>query len=78
VNITMRDGRKFSGTPIQIVQGMRSVAFQQQEASIDDYITWVVDNAQRGNEVALNVTGSTEDERALSLLDELKRTGLAT
>ncbi len=78
MNITMRDGRKFSGTPLRIVQSMRAVAFDQKDATIDRYIDFVIDNVQRSDEVALVVAGTTEEERAASLLAELKRVGFAT
>lgn len=77
MRITMNDGRSFSGTAVQIVQGMQSVAFDKKSASLSEYMDWVVDNAQRLNEVQLNVTGDTDDARAESLVAELVRAGLA-
>jgi hypothetical protein len=78
VNITMRDGRKFSGTPLQVVQSMRSTSFDRKDVTIDEYVHWVVDNVQRNDDLVLNVTGTCDEELCARLLNELIRTGLAT
>ena len=78
MNITMRDGRKFSGTPLQIVQGMRAVAFDQADATIETYVRWVVANVERNDELALNVAGTCDEELCARLVNEMLRTGLAT
>jgi hypothetical protein len=78
MKITMRDGREFSGTPIQIVQGMRSVAFDQKGATIGEYIDFVVGNLALNDDVSITVTGATDEERSAALLAELKRAGFAT
>lgn len=77
MQITMSDGRVFSGTPIQIVQGMRSVAFDKRDASLSEYINWVVGNVERNEGVALSVTGDTDDERSASLIQAMRDAGLA-
>jgi hypothetical protein len=76
MNITTNDGRAFTGTALQIVQAMKSIAFNG-TGSLADYIDWVIDNTQRFNDVELNVTGETDEARAESLLAEMVRVGLA-
>jgi len=78
MQITMKDGRKFSGTPVQIVQGMRSVAFDKQDATLEEYARWVVDNVARNDEISLSVSGSSDEEICAGLVNELLRAGLAT
>lgn len=78
MNITMKDGRTLSGTALQIVQQMQSLAIIAEGYSIERYVKFVVENTQRFEDVALTVTGSTPDELAASLLEELRRAGLIT
>lgn len=76
--IVMRDGRVFMGTAVQIVKGMQDIAFGVERLSIPEYIDWVVANTQRFESVALRVQGTTAEEKAASLVDEMLREGLAT
>ena len=73
MNITMRDGRVLSGTALQIVRQMQSLAFGAEDFSLAKYVQFVVDNTQRFESIALSVAGSTDDELARSLIDELER-----
>jgi hypothetical protein len=75
--ITTKDGRSFTGTPLQIVKSMKGLAFGA-PSSVADYIQWIVENTQRYEGVGLNVTGETDEELATSLVDEMVRVGLAT
>jgi len=77
MNITMRDGRVFSGTAIQIVKAMQDIAFGVEQMTVDQYIDWVVQNARRFEEVELAVVGETSEERAKSLVAEMLAKGLA-
>lgn len=77
MRIGMKDGRVFKGTPLQIVRAMQDVAFGSEDFTTAKYIVWVVSNALRFDEIALDVKGETDDEMAASLVDEMIRTGLA-
>lgn len=77
MKITMRDGRVFQGTALQIVRAMQDIAFDASHFTTAEYVRWVVDNAQRFEEVALDVTGEADDELAESLVGEMVRAGLA-
>jgi hypothetical protein len=76
MKITTQDGRVFDGTALQIVQKMKSMAFNG-TGTLGEYIDWVIDNTQRFNDIALNVTGETDEDRANSLIAEMLRVGLA-
>lgn len=77
MNITMRDGRVFSGTAMQIVKAMQDIAFGVEQMTVDQYIDWVVQNAKRFEEVELAVVGDTAEDRANSLVAEMLAKGLA-
>lgn len=77
MRIVIHDGRTFSGTATQIVRQMQSLTFDQKDGELGDYINWVVDNARRMHEADLTISGETDDERCASLIEEMKRTGLA-
>lgn len=74
--ITLKDGRTYTGTPLQILRHMKQLAFNGGQ-TIDEYIDYVVENTLRYEGIDLKVTGSTEEERAASLIDEMLRVGLA-
>jgi hypothetical protein len=77
MKIIMRDGRVFQGTGLQITKAMQDIAFGVDDFTISKYIDWVIDNALRFEQVALDVQGETEEQRANSLVAEVIRTGLA-
>jgi hypothetical protein len=77
MKIVMRDGRVFQGTALQIVKAMQDIAFGVEQMTPDQYIDWVVANAQRFEEVELRVAGETTEERARSLVEEMLAKGLA-
>jgi hypothetical protein len=77
MTITMRDGRVFQGTPLQIVKAMQDIAFGVDDLTVPEYIAWVVANARKFEEVELAITGATDDEKAKSLVEEMVRAGLA-
>jgi hypothetical protein len=77
MKIVMRDGRVFQGTALQIVKAMQDIAFGVEQMTLDQYIDWVVQNAQRFEEVELKVAGETTEERATALVDEMLVKGLA-
>jgi hypothetical protein len=65
-----------AGTPLQIVRAMQDLAFGVQDLSTQQYIEWVVENAQKFEGVELGVEGDTDDELATSLVDAMIRAGL--
>jgi hypothetical protein len=71
------DDRLFQGTPVQIVQGMQSIAFFKNDVPLSEYIDWVVENTRRCLTLELVVVGETEAERAESLVLEMVRKGVA-
>ena len=77
MTITMRDGRVFQGTALQIVKAMQDIAFGVDDFTVPQYIEWVVANARKFEEVELDVKGETDEELAASLVDEMVRAGLA-
>jgi hypothetical protein len=77
MKIVLNDDREFQGTPLQIVQGMQSIAFGGTELTVRKYIESIVDDAQRFEGIALRVTGNTDSNLAASLINEMVRTGLA-
>ncbi|MFI5302135.1 MAG: hypothetical protein ACHREM_28930 [Polyangiales bacterium] len=78
MKITMRDGRVFQGTALQIVKAMQDIAFGVEQMTLDQYIDWVVDNARRFETVELSTAGATTEERARALVDAMIATGLAS
>jgi hypothetical protein len=60
------------------VKAMQDIAFGVEQMTLDEYIDWVVQNAQRFEEVELKVAGETTDERAKALIDEMLAKGLAS
>ena len=78
MKITMRDGRVFQGTAMQIVQAMQDIAFGVEQMTLDQYIDWVVENARRFEEVELKPAGETTEERAKALVEQMLATGLAS
>jgi hypothetical protein len=77
MKIVIRDGRVFQGTALQIVRAMQDIAFGVEQMTLDQYIGWVVQNAQRFEEVELKVSGETTEERAQALVAEIVAKGLA-
>lgn len=73
----VEDGRILQGTPLQMVQQMQSVAFGRDDMTIDQYVDWVATQLATMMGVQLEVRGTTADERARSLVDELLRAGFA-
>ena len=77
MKITMRDGRVFQGTALQIVKAMQDIAFGVDDFTVPQYIEWVVANARRFEEVELVIKGDTDEEKAAVLVSEMLRAGLA-
>ncbi len=76
MEIVMRDGRVFKGTPVEIVRDMKEIAFGVEQLTLSEYIDWVAANARKFEDVELRIVGATEEEMAASLVAEMIRTGL--
>jgi hypothetical protein len=73
----MSDGRVIEGTPLQIVDFMRSLAFVPAGTLIADYIRTTVDQARTLMGVELEVEDGSDEEMAKALIRELVANGLA-
>jgi len=71
------DGRVLQGTAKQIVEAMQYVAFGQENRTLSEYIDWAADQARRMNEIDLPITGSTDEEKAKSLVQAMLEAGMA-
>lgn len=74
--ITLKDGRTLMGTPLQIVKQMKGLEFNG-GGSVSEYIDRVAERLGRLDDVELQIAGETDEARALSLVDEMLRTGIA-
>jgi len=73
----MADGCVLEGTAKQIVESMHALAFGQENRTLSEYIDWAVDQARRMNEIDLDVTGATDDDKASALVRAMLAAGLA-
>ena len=73
----MADGRVLEGTAKQIAEAMHALAFGQENRTLSEYIDWAVDQALRMNEIDLEVTGTTDDDKASALVRAMLAAGLA-
>ncbi len=73
----MADGRVLEGTAKQIAEAMHALAFGQENRTLSEYIDWAVDQARRMNEIDLEVTGTTDDDKASALVRAMLAAGLA-
>jgi hypothetical protein len=56
---------------------MHALAFGQENRTLSEYIDWAVDQARRMNEIDLDVTGATGDDKANALVRAMLAAGLA-
>lgn len=77
MQIRVKDGREFGGTAMQIVQQMRSIAFGREDQPLGEYVDWVRQQTNEFEGIDLNIRGDRDEDKALSLVEELLRTGLA-
>ncbi len=77
MRIVMPDGRVIEGTPLQIVDFMRSLAFVPAGTSIADYVRTTVAQARTLMGVELEVEDGSDEEMATALVRELVAKGLA-
>ena len=73
------DRRVLQGTPVQIVQAMRELVFNDdvRALSVGEYIDWAAERAAEMTGTQLAVSGETDDARAASLIESMLASGLA-
>lgn len=76
MRIVMPDGRVIEGTPLQIVEFMRSLAFLAAGTTVVDYVRTTVAQARTLMGVELEVEDGTDEEMAAALVRELVARGL--
>ena len=72
------DGRVFEGTYKQIAEAMHAIAFGQEDRTLSEYIDWAIDQARRLNDLDLHAEGTTDEEKAESLVRAMLDARLAT
>jgi hypothetical protein len=77
MRIILRDGEKFSGSPLKIVTLMKGSSMFSDVKTIREYMDMVLRNAKMVENVELMVKGNTDDDLARSLVSELIAHGLA-
>ena len=77
MRIIMSDGRVIEGTPLQIVDFMRSIAFVPVSTSIAEYVRATADQARTLLNVELGIEDGSDEEMAKALIRELVANGLA-
>ena len=77
MRIQMNDGRVLEGTPVQIVGEMQYLAFGQEGKSLGEYVDWTVAQLERFTGVKLAVEGTSDEEKAASLVRAMLDAGLA-
>ena len=77
MRIELRDGEKFSGSPLKIVTQMKGSTMFSDVKTIREYVDMVLRNAKMVENVELTVKGNTDEELARSLVTELIERGLA-
>ena len=77
MRVELRDGEKFSGSPMKIVTQMKGSTMFSDVKTIREYVDMVLRNAKMVENVELTVKGNTDEELARSLVSELLERGLA-
>jgi len=72
------DGRRFQGTPLQILKQMQALSFGPEGQTVPEYIEWMSKNAEVLGYAPLKVTGETDEELASSLVETIIARGYAT
>ena len=78
MKIRVQDGRVFEGTPIQIVQSMKSIALGAPKMTLGEYVDWVAARAGWIEGTPLTIAGASDDERCENLVVLMLELGLAT
>lgn len=77
MKIRLSDGAEYEGTPVEILEQMKSKSMFTDFKTLDDYIDFLVENASKFEETDLAIAGETTEERAASLLDAFLAGGMA-
>ena len=73
----MADGRVLEGTAKLLAEAMHALALGQENRTLSEAIDGAVDQARRMNELDLEVTGTTDDDKASALVRAMLAAGLA-
>lgn len=77
MKLRVQDGRVFDGTPVQIVQSMKSIALGAPTMTLGQYVDWVAARAGAIEGLALEVGGVTDEEKCERLIERMLARGLA-
>jgi hypothetical protein len=77
MKIRLNDGAEYEGTPVEILEQMKSKSMFTDAKTVDEYIDFLVENARKFEGKSLTVAGATTEERAASLVKDLKAAGMA-
>jgi len=77
MKIRLNDGAEFEGSPVEILEQMKSGTMFTETKTIDEYIDFLVDTVRKFQSKTVTVAGKTTAERAASLLDGFKAAGMA-
>lgn len=77
MRITMRDGRVFDGSPVEIVEQMQQLAFGWDDRPVLEYVDWVVGQLARFEGVEVHVAGGSVEAVCAALVEEMVRVGVA-
>jgi hypothetical protein len=77
MKIRLNDGAEYEGTPVEILEQMKSKSMFTDAKTVDEYIDFLVENARKFEGKSLAVAGATTSERAASLVEALLAAGMA-
>lgn len=77
MRIRVQDGRVYEGTPMQIVQSMKSIALGAPRMTLSEYVDWVAARAGSIEGAPLVIDGTNDHERCEHLVSRLLELGLA-
>lgn len=77
MKIRLNDGAEYEGSPVEILEQMKSKSMFTDANTVDEYIDFLVENARKFEGKSLAVAGTTTEERAASLVEALEAAGMA-
>ncbi|MCC6310973.1 MAG: hypothetical protein IT345_08670 [Trueperaceae bacterium] len=77
MKIRLNDGAEYEGSPVEILEQMKSKSMFTDAKTIDEYIDFLVENARKFEGKSLAVAGATTETRAASLIEALQSAGMA-
>lgn len=71
------DHRTHEGTPLEIIEQMKYLAWNMEDKSTDDYINWMVEQLRKFSGIKMIIKGETIESRAKRLIESLLEHGAA-